>query len=260
MAHPGYGHLWREEELSDCDIVLCVDRCTLEDSSPAVLRTIPGHKSILTASPFCKAQVRGRRPGCAAATSRPHESANNPPKHLSADLLLLVQVLRWPSRGSDPYGLTSTVFADIPPKQQIRLTVQDASWEAAALTVLAVLYLAQPAAELLAALTQEQQVQAAVLGDMWDVPAATSTAVRLLSAPIDGSSSSDGLSEAALVQLTSMSAVPACLLSVLQSALVSKFGDLEAVWGNADLREALLLLPLPAMEQLLSSDKLKVSK
>lgn len=57
-----------------------------------------------------------------------------------------------------------------------------------------------------------------------------------------------------------MSAVPACLLSVRQSALLSKFGDMEAVSGDADLCKELLQLPLPAMEQLLSSDKLKVSR
>jgi hypothetical protein len=57
MSHPGFGHLWCDDELSDCDIVLYVDSSTLEDPHPVVLRTVPGQKSILTASPYCKAQV-----------------------------------------------------------------------------------------------------------------------------------------------------------------------------------------------------------
>jgi hypothetical protein len=176
----------------------------------------------------------------------------------------VLQVLRWQSHrfdgdGGGGYGGGFGALAGPDSKQQIKLTVADESWEAAAMAVLAVLYLLQPAAELLGELTQEQQVQAAVLGDMWDVPAAASAAVVHLAAAADGSDS-EGLSAAALDRLVGMSAVPACLQSVLRSALLVKFGDLEATWSDAELRKELLQLPLSVMELLLSSDKLKVGR
>ena len=48
---------------------------------------------------------------------------------------------------------------------------------------------------------------------------------------------------------------------LLEQALLSKYGDLEAVWaqGAAALQQSLFDLPLLAMELLLASDKLKVS-
>jgi hypothetical protein len=55
-----------------------------------------------------------------------------------------------------------------------------------------------------------------------------------------------------------MSALPRSLLSVLQQALLSGFGDLQAVWADAEVQKALLALPLVAVELLLSSDELKV--
>lgn len=59
-------------------------------------------------------------------------------------------------------------------------------------------------------------------------------------------------------QSVRMAALPPSLLPVLQQALLSKFGDLEAVWADAELRKSLLKLPLFALELLLSSDKLQV--
>jgi hypothetical protein len=47
----------------------------------------------------------------------------------------------------------------------------------------------------------------------------------------------------------------------LLQILLSKYGDLEALWapGGASLQDSLLNLPLYAMQLLLASDKLKVS-
>jgi hypothetical protein len=71
---------------------------------------------------------------------------------------------------------------------------------------------------------------------------------------------------AVINQLISLPAVPDSLLPVLERALLSEYGDLEAVWNPAgwtcsavaSSQESLLALPLYAMELLLASDKLKV--
>jgi hypothetical protein len=149
------------------------------------------------------------------------------------------------------------------------------------MAVLAGLYLVQPWPTLLADLTPQQQVHAAVLADMWQLPAASDAAVAVLQAPTN----SDHTLSAVLDQLLSMTAVPDCLVAVLEYSwkallskyrilaavpasvlpviervLLSKYGDLEAVWtpGGASLQESMLALPLYAMELLLASDKLKV--
>ena len=56
-----------------------------------------------------------------------------------------------------------------------------------------------------------------------------------------------------------LQAYPSCLQPLVQHVLLSMLGDLEAVWGNAELQEVLLGLPLPHMELLLSRDELQVS-
>jgi hypothetical protein len=167
-------------------------------------------------------------------------------------------------------------------KQLITIILPDASHEPAAIAVLAGLYWVKPWQELLADLTPQQQVQAAVLADMWQLPAASQAAVEVLQA---AAASTDSLSTV-LEQLLSLQVVPDCLLPVvehcwqallgkyseltavpqstqrlLEQILLSKYGDLEAVWapGGASLQESLLTLPLYAMELLLASDKIKVS-
>jgi hypothetical protein len=55
-----------------------------------------------------------------------------------------------------------------------------------------------------------------------------------------------------------MTAVSDCLSLLLRQTLFGRFGDLEAVWADAGLRESLLNLPVQVMELLLSSDNLKV--
>jgi hypothetical protein len=68
MAHPGFAHLWQQQELSDVDIVVIAGAPCAEDSAPAgdsmltegqplVLQQFPGHSSILSISQYCKAQV-----------------------------------------------------------------------------------------------------------------------------------------------------------------------------------------------------------
>ena len=151
------------------------------------------------------------------------------------------------------------------------------------MAVLSGLYMVKPWLKLLADLTPQQQVQAAVLADMWQLPAASEAAVEVLQAAGD---SADRLA-AVLEQLLGLEAVPDCLLPVfehswkallrkfselsavpqstrtlLEQVLLSKYGDLEAVWApeGVSLQNSLMALPLYAMELLLASDKLKVRK
>jgi hypothetical protein len=164
--------------------------------------------------------------------------------------------------------------------QQVNITLPDASYEAAAVALLAGLYQVDPWQKLLADLTPQQQVQAAVLADMWQLTAASKPVVGVLQAET-------GHAKLSLVleQLLSMAAMPDCLtpvydscwqrllgryghlaaapasvLQVLTRLLLSKWGDLEAVWSPAGtaLHESLLGLPLCAVELLLASDRLKV--
>ena len=143
------------------------------------------------------------------------------------------------------------------------------------------LYQVEPWPRLLADLTPQQQVQAAVLADMWQLEAASEAAVALLQEP----AGSNERMSAVLEQLLSMAAVPDCLIPLFEQsrqgllskylyaaavpanvhplfeqALLSKYGDLEAVWSPdaASLQESLLTLPLRVMELLLASDRLKV--
>jgi hypothetical protein len=169
--------------------------------------------------------------------------------------------------------------------KQITITPPDASYEPAALAVLAGLYLVEPGTQLLADLTPQQQVQAAVLADMWQLPEASQAAISVLQ-----TADSTYILCALLEQMLAVAAVPECLLPVfehswqalldaahavceslaaipkdmqrlLEQAVLSKYGDLEAVWApdGAALQESLLDLPLHAIELLLASDKLKVS-
>lgn len=64
MAHPGFGHLWKQSEMSDIDIVIACpvdegsggdDAHMLENST--LLQQIPGHSPILSLSPYLKAQA-----------------------------------------------------------------------------------------------------------------------------------------------------------------------------------------------------------
>jgi uncharacterized protein YegL len=127
------------------------------------------------------------------------------------------------------------------------------------MAVLAGLYMVKPWVYLLAELTPQQQVQAAVLADMLQLTAAGEAAATLLQV---AAGSADSVS-AVLDALLGLATVPDCLLPVFQQALLSKYGNLEAVWDPAGpygtiLQNALLGLPLQAMEQLLAADKLKV--
>jgi hypothetical protein len=143
-------------------------------------------------------------------------------------------------------------------KKQIAITPPDASYEPAAMAVLEGMYMGKPWVELLADLTPQQQLQAAVLADMWQLPGASTAAVDLLTTPTDDKERLSAMLEG----LLSLAAVPELLLPVFEQVLFSRFGDLEAVWapGGAALQDSLMLLPLPAMQLLLASDKLKVRR
>jgi hypothetical protein len=80
MAHPGFGHLWQQAEMSDLDIVISIDYeyvpngtesqhvlwCRLKaqelHQNDPPLQQFPGHSTILSLSPFFKAQVSVRCP------------------------------------------------------------------------------------------------------------------------------------------------------------------------------------------------------
>jgi hypothetical protein len=241
--------------LSDVDVLLCVENAdTPSDDSASdndnteaaytVLQQFPAHRSILSASPVFEAQV-----GAAStirSSSRSH-AATPPHSKLRPDACVSVQVLRWQTE--EPAADNSSSSS----QRQIRLTLPDDSYQPAAMAVLAFLYSVKP--EPLAELSTKQLVQAAVLADMWQVPAACSRAMELLTAIAD---SAEGLPTAAFDQLLRLPAVPITLQPLLEQALLSRFGDLEAVWADAALQKSLLALPLFAMELLLASDKLKV--
>uniref|UniRef100_A0A383VVS3 BACK domain-containing protein n=1 Tax=Tetradesmus obliquus TaxID=3088 RepID=A0A383VVS3_TETOB len=120
---------------------------------------------------------------------------------------------------------------------------------------------------------------------MVGVNAAAQEAVQALTT---AARSQGGLSAAATEALATLPAWPACLLQLLptimehapccklssadlapikaaangsriQQLLLAVFGDLEAVWADAQLRQMLLGLPLPAMQLLLSSGELCVA-
>ncbi len=66
MAHHGFGHLWKQEDMSDVEIVLCYaeDNAPAGDESPEalsskhiVLQQFPGHSQIMSFSPYFRAQV-----------------------------------------------------------------------------------------------------------------------------------------------------------------------------------------------------------
>lgn len=61
MAHPGFGHLWQQAEMSDVDIVLYADVEAAQSGDCALNRTLlqqfPGHSQILSPSPYFKAQA-----------------------------------------------------------------------------------------------------------------------------------------------------------------------------------------------------------
>lgn len=66
MSHPGFGHLWKQAETSDIDIVLSIvrdvdpagDETSEAQARNPVLQQFPGHSLLLSVSPFFAAQVR----------------------------------------------------------------------------------------------------------------------------------------------------------------------------------------------------------
>jgi hypothetical protein len=135
------------------------------------------------------------------------------------------------------------------------LELQDSSEQEAALAVLQSLYAVKPLPELLSDLTQEHQLQAAVLADKWQVPHVSSAAAQLLAA---AANTPGALTDAVQQRVLSADALPDCLQPLLKNVLLSMFGDLEAVWADAQLLQQLWNVSLPAMELLLSCNELKV--
>ncbi len=57
MAHPGFGHLWQQTEMSDVEVVLVVvsesdETSEVHSSKNSVLQQFPGHSQILSSSPL----------------------------------------------------------------------------------------------------------------------------------------------------------------------------------------------------------------
>ena len=184
---------------------------------------------------------------------------------LTLSTLHCLQALRWSAKLQDDASVTGSSndtagSSDQQHRTQMHITLPDASYEPAAMAVLAGLYQVQPWPELFDSLTHQQQVQAAVLADMWHLPTARAAAMQRLRAAID---SAEG-GTAVLDQLLSLPAMPYCLQALLEQALLRKFGDLEAVWGasaaSSALQQSLLALPPAAMDLLLASSKLRVSQ
>ena len=66
MAHPGFGHLWQQAEMSDVEIVISVAEGTVsagdetteaQNSTRTILQQFPGHSPILSLSPYFVAQA-----------------------------------------------------------------------------------------------------------------------------------------------------------------------------------------------------------
>ena len=168
------------------------------------------------------------------------------------------QALRWSTQPQPQGSRSDTASSRDQQKQRVAsVSLPNASYETAAIAVLAGLYQVAPWPKLLADLTPQQQVQAAVLADMWHLPATAEVAAGILQT---AAYSTDEAS-AMLDELLVLTAVPDCLLRVFERALLTRYGDLEAVWDatGAALQESLLALPLQAMELLLASDEVEVS-
>ena len=197
------------------------------------------------------------------------------------------QVLRWPplpqSEGNTQSGIATYTPSSTQQGRGVVITLPDASYEPAAVAVLAGLYQIKPWSMLRADLTPQQQVHAAVLADMWQLTSARDAALGALLEPTKitdrASAGSPGVSDeqldsflsnlravrrsreqvsAALDQLLRLECMPDCLLPVFEQMLLSKYGHLEDAWADTALQQSLLALPLSAVELLLASDKLKV--
>jgi hypothetical protein len=71
MAHPGFGHLWQQEETSDVEIIISVaeEKTSAGDEFPEArsssctfLQQFPGHSQILSLSPYLLAQASIMKP------------------------------------------------------------------------------------------------------------------------------------------------------------------------------------------------------
>jgi hypothetical protein len=170
-----------------------------------------------------------------------------------------------------------------PHRPTLELTVDSADHLPAAEAVIAAMYgMTAP----IQRLTQVQLLAAAVIADRIQVTAAVKQAVAALQA---AAAADTGLSGAALEALAGLPAWPDCLLPLLAPAvsgtrccsssrssdvasiqaadtrgrvrrmLLAVLGDLEEVWADAQLKQILLELPLPALQLLLSSDELHIA-
>lgn len=81
MSHPGFGHLWKQAELADLDIVISISSGTETEAAGSsaaeelkqqtVLQRLPGHSQIISVSPFFGAQVTMHAIMCSSASTLP---------------------------------------------------------------------------------------------------------------------------------------------------------------------------------------------
>lgn len=117
---------------------------------------------------------------------------------------------------------------------------------------------------------------------MWQLAEVSTAAVKQLTAAAIGFSTCSTIFKALSETAASLGSLPSCLLplfskavsagapgnvslpgyhsrpSQLEQLLLSVLGDLEEVWADKQLQQALLELPLAAVALLLDTDKLKV--
>lgn len=163
----------------------------------------------------------------------------------------------------------------------LTLQVASASERTAAEAVIATLYGVHNA---LHSLEHEQLIQAVIIADTISALEVSEQAFKCLTTAV---ASEKGLSDAAMNMLAGLSNWPEYLLKLvpvivshtsccnlllddlaallaadrnkfMQRLLVNVFGDLQAVWRDAKLKDMLLRLPCAAMQLLLSSNDLKV--
>jgi hypothetical protein len=185
------------------------------------------------------------------------------------------------SSSSSSASAAAAALAGLP---TVCLTIDTEEHLPAATAVVAAMYGVESGPNALSSLQQQQLVHAVVIADRLQVTPVCRQALGLLAA---ASKTEQGLSAAALDALRGLSPWPSCLLTLLPTILQyapccklgdaclgaiaaadrgrkveqlvnAVFGNLQAVWSDAEQQQLLLSIPLPAMQLLLSSDQLQV--
>lgn len=190
---------------------------------------------------------------------------------INVDACMVLQAQQaWAPSGADD-AARSEATATAGRRPQLHLTIDKVEQLPAAEAVVAALYGVPNG---LRDLELPQLVDAVVIADRIGAPAVVEQAALDLTFAVSAKSLT-----LVLEALSALPAWPACLqpvlLPVLQRAnlpdmpaadvsrvlcmLLAVLGDVEAAWADRQLQELLLALPLPALQLLLSSDRLRVA-